>query len=84
MYQFSYFKEKDKKVIIDFIEENPFAFLTGSFLSGEQVATQIPVLFEERNGDLFLQGHIMRKTDHHKAFTENPNALIVFTGPAPT
>lgn len=82
MYQFSYFKEKDKKVIIDFIEENPFAFLTGSFLSGEQVATQIPVLFEERNGDLFLQGHIMRKTDHHKAFTENPNALIVFTGPS--
>jgi len=80
MYNFSYFKEKDKKVLLEFMEKNPFAFVTGSFLSGEQVATQIPVLFEERNGELFLQGHIMRKTDHHKAFTENPNALIVFTG----
>ncbi len=82
MYHFSYFKEKDKKVIQDFIENNPFAFLTGSFLSGAQVATQIPVLFEERNGELFLQAHIMRNTDHHKAFVENPNALVVFTGPS--
>lgn len=82
MYNFSYFKEKDKQTILDFIEENPFAFMTGSFLSGGQVATQIPILLEERNGELFLQGHIMRNTDHHKAFVENPNALIVFTGPS--
>ncbi len=82
MYNFSYFKEKDKQTILDFIEENPFAFTTGSFLSGAQVATQIPILLEERNGELFLQGHIMRNTDHHKAFIENPNALLVFTGPS--
>lgn len=82
MYKFSYFKENDKQTILDFIEQNPFAFMTGSYLSGEQVATQIPVLLEERNGELFLQGHIMRKTDHHKAFVENPKALLVFTGPS--
>ncbi len=82
MYNFSYFKEKDKQVILDFMEEHPFAFMTGSYLSGEQVATQIPILLEERNGELFLQGHIMRNTDHHKAFIENPNVLIVFTGPS--
>jgi transcriptional regulator len=82
MYKFSYFKEKDKQVLLDFMEDNPFACLTGGFLSGAQVATQIPVLFEEKNGELFLQGHIMRNTDHHKAFVENPNALVVFTGPS--
>lgn len=82
MYHFSYFKEKEKQVILDFIENNPFAFMTGSFLSGRQVATQIPVLLEERNGELFLQGHIMRNTDHHKAMLENPNTLLVFTGPS--
>ena len=80
MYNFSYFKEKDKQAILDFIEENPFAFMTGSFLSGKQVATQIPILFEEKNGELYLQGHIMRNTDHHKAIVENPNILLVFTG----
>jgi transcriptional regulator len=81
MYNFSYFKEKDKQTILDFIEENPFAFMSSSFLSGAQVATQIPVLLEERNGELYLQGHIMRNTDHHKALVENPNTLLVFTGP---
>lgn len=82
MYHFSYFKEKDKQTILNFMEENPFAFMTGSFLSGKQVATQIPVLLEERDGELFLQGHLMRNTDHHKAFVENPNGLLVFTGPS--
>jgi transcriptional regulator len=82
MYNFSYFKEKDRTTILDFIKEHPFAFLTGSGSAGKPVATQVPVLFEEKNGDLFLQGHIMRNTDHHKAFQENPNALVVFTGPS--
>lgn len=82
MYNFPYFKEKDKQAILDFIEEYPFAFMVGSFLSGEPVATQIPVLLEERNGELFVQGHIMRNTDHHKAFIENSNVLFVFTGPS--
>ena len=82
MDNFSYFKEKDMQTILDFIEENPFAFLTGSTLSGGQVATQVPILLEKRNGQHFLQGHIMRNTDHHKAFVENPNVLVVFTGPS--
>jgi transcriptional regulator len=82
MYNFSYFKEKDRQTILDFIEENPFAFMTGSYLSGEQVATQIPILVEERNGELYLQGHIMRNTDHYHAFVENSNVLLVFTGPS--
>lgn len=81
MYNFSYFKEKDRQTLLAFMEQHPFALLTGSFLTGEQVATQIPVLLEERNGELFLQGHIMRNTDHHKALMENPNALLVFSGP---
>jgi transcriptional regulator len=81
MYNIPYFKEKDEQTILDFIENNPFAFLTGSNLSGDQVVTQIPMLMEERQGELYLQGHIMCNTDHHKAFIENPKALLVFTGP---
>lgn len=80
MYNISYFKEEKKEVILDFMEENPFIFLTGRDISGNQVVTQIPVLIEDRNGELFLQGHIMRHTDHHKAFIQNPNVLAVFTG----
>lgn len=81
MYNLSYFKEKDQKILRQFLEDYPFAFLTGSDSKGQQVATQVPILVEEREGDWYLQGHIMRNTDHHKAFEENPQALALFTGP---
>lgn len=81
MYNFSYFKEDDKQVLLQFLNDHPFAFLTGSDSKGNQVATQIPFLVQQRDGDLYLQGHIMRKTEHHKAYLENPQALAVFTGP---
>lgn len=81
MYNLSYFKEEDKKTLLQFLNDHPFAFLTGSNAMGKQVATQVPILVAERDGDLYLQGHIMRNTDHHKAFIENPQALAVFAGP---
>ena len=67
MYHFSYFKEKDRQTILAFLEQHPFAFMTGSFNNGTQVATQVPMLTVERDGELYVQGHIMRNTDHHKA-----------------
>ena len=81
MYNLSYFKEEDNQVLLQFMYDHPFAFLTGSFANGTQVATQVPLLIEERDGRLILHGHIMRQTDHHKAFLENPQVLAVFTGP---
>lgn len=81
MYNLSYFKEEDRQILLQFLHDYPFAFLTGSNSTGKQVATQIPILIEERQGELYLQGHIMRNTDHHKAFKENPQVLAVFTGP---
>lgn len=81
MYNLSYFNEKDKQVLFQFINDHPFAFLTGSNAAGKQVATQVPILLEERDNEWFLHGHIMRNTDHHKALVENANVLAVFTGP---
>jgi transcriptional regulator len=81
MYNLSYFKEENKQVLFQFLNDYPFAFLTGSYANGEQVATQVPILVEEREGSFYLQGHIIRNTDHHKAFIENRNVLAVFTGP---
>jgi len=81
MYDLPYFKEKDKEVVLDFIHKHPFAFLAGCSADNKPIATQIPVFIEEVNGKLFLTGHMMRQTDHHKAFEKNPEALVVFTGP---
>lgn len=81
MYNLPYYKEEDRQVLMQFLHDHPFAFLTGSNKDGTQVATQVPLLVEEHHGDLYLLGHMMRNTDHHKAFMENPNVLAVFAGP---
>ncbi len=46
------------------------------------MATQIPLLHTERSGVHYLQGHVMRNTDHCRAFEFNPAVLVVFTGPS--
>lgn len=81
MYHLSSFKANDPSEVLAFMQAHPFAMLCGSFKNGSLAATQIPLLIEERAGEIFLQGHFMRKQDHHLAFTENPNALAIFTGP---
>jgi transcriptional regulator len=80
MYKFSYFTEPDEQKVIAFMKENAFAMLTG-FGEGYPAVTQIPLEVEEKEGRLFLHGHVMRKTDHYKAFEKNNNVLAVFTGP---
>lgn len=81
MYSLPYFKEKDINVVKDFVRQNPFAFISGCTGDHKPVATQVPVFIDEREGKMFLSGHIMRNTDHHKAFVQNPNVLAVFSGP---
>ncbi|MBK7376390.1 MAG: FMN-binding negative transcriptional regulator [Ferruginibacter sp.] len=80
MYKFDYYTEKDRQKVIDFMKENAFALVTGI---GEEypAATQVPLAIKEKEGKIFLEGHIMRKTDHHLAFEKNNNVLVIFTGP---
>ncbi len=80
MYDLPYHKENNEQAIRDFIAKYPFAFLVGCDSENKPVATQIPVLIEEHNGRKILRGHIMKNTDHHKAFLHNRNVLAVFTG----
>jgi transcriptional regulator len=79
MYKFSYYTEQDDEKVIAFMKENAFALITGT---GEKypVATQIPLHIKVVDGKIFLEGHMMRKTDHHLAFEKNSNVLVLFTG----
>lgn len=80
MYNLPYYKEKNQQVVLDFIHQHPFAFMAGCDENNKPVATQIPVFIEDRNGKLYMTGHMMRQTDHHKAFEKNHHVLCVFTG----
>lgn len=80
MYKFSHYTEQDQEKVIAFMKANPFAIITGS---GEDypVATQIPLEIKITGDKIILQGHLMRKTDHHLAFEKNNQVLVLFTGP---
>jgi len=80
MYKFPYYTEQDLEKVIAFMQANPFAILTGT---GEKypVATQLPLEITMDQDRIFLQGHMMRKTDHHLAFEKNNQVLVLFTGP---
>lgn len=81
MYNLPYFKEKDAGQVMAFMKEHSFAMLMGVDIQNRPVATQVPLLFSEKEGVLYIRGHIMKGNDHHKAFEKNTQALVVFTGP---
>ena len=80
MYRFDHYTEKDKQKVVDFMKEHAFALITGIGES-HPVATQIPLAIKLQNDKIFLEGHMMRKTDHHLAFEKHNNVLVLFTGP---
>ena len=81
MYNLPYHKDKDAAAVLAFIKAHPFVVLCGADANGFPVATQIPVLITASGEQLLLRGHMMRHTDHHKAFTDNPKVLALFNGP---
>lgn len=80
MYDLPYHKENNQEEVRDFIKKYPFAFLSGCDAENKPITTQVPVFIEEQDGKQFLRGHIMKDTDHHRAFLHNENVLVVFTG----
>ena len=80
MYSLPYFKEPDASVVLQFMRDNPFVVLCGTDRNGLPIATQVPVFVDEKDGKIILSGHMMKNTDHHLAFTENNDALALFTG----
>jgi transcriptional regulator len=80
MYKTSYNVARNQTDVLEFMEKNTFIILVG--FDGEfPVATQVPVETLFQDGTIKIIGHIMNKTDHHKAFQKNPNVLAIYTGP---
>ncbi|HEX7847290.1 MAG TPA: FMN-binding negative transcriptional regulator [Chitinophagaceae bacterium] len=81
MYNYPHYKEHDRDKILAFMQAHLFVTLIGTDKDGRIEATQVPVLIEDRDGKLFVHGHIARKSDHHKAMVDNAAVLMIFTSP---
>ncbi len=80
MYNLSHFKADSDLEVLAFMKAHPFITLCGVDENNMPVATHLPVLFEERDGKIFLLVHAMRKQYHTVAFAQNPNVLAIFSG----
>ena len=80
MYKLPYFTEKNPEKVFEFMKKNPFAVITGVY-NDFPVATHVPLEIKKIDDKIILTGHIMKETDHYKAFSENQNVLVIFSGP---
>lgn len=80
VYKSSYYNEPNEAAMVHTMEQYPFAIITGMGSSFPE-ATHVPVEIEKRDGKLFLKGHLMKNTSHHKALAANPQVLAIFNGP---
>lgn len=78
MYKVPYFKAKNSKEVIEFIYQNKFVTICGFDDEGFPVATHIPIVIEEKNDKIFIQGHFMRNQKHTLAFEKNNKVLVIF------
>ena len=80
MYNLPEYKAENEQQVIEFMHNHPFVVLSGCDEANKPVATQVPLLIKEKEGKIILKGHIMRGTDHYKAFKYNQNVLAMFSG----
>jgi transcriptional regulator len=80
MYKISYFTETDKRKVFEFMQKYPFVIIAGA-QNNFPVATHVPLEVKKQNEKVVLTGHIMKDCDHYRAFSQNENVLVIFTGP---
>jgi transcriptional regulator len=80
VYKLPYFTEENESIVFEFMQKHPFALITG-FGDHFPVATHVPLDINRISGKITFTGHIMKNTDHHRAFLQNENVLVIFTGP---
>jgi transcriptional regulator len=80
MYKLAHFTEENDELVFEFMQKNSFAIIIG-FDGNFSVATHVPLDIKKAGDKLIFTGHMMKNTDHHKAFVQNENVLVIFTGP---
>ena len=80
MFKLPYFTEENEETVFDFMQKNSFAIIAG-ITENFPVATHVPLAIKKDGDKIIFTGHMMKNTDHHKAFTQNENVLVIFNGP---
>jgi transcriptional regulator len=73
-------RKEDRATILAFMRANPFAILVSN-VDGIPFATHLPLLIDDDDDQIVIQGHMARANAHWKSMKEGEESLIIFHGP---
>ena len=80
MYVPSAFSVADRRFAVDLIARYPFGLLVTSE-GAYPHATHLPMLAQERDGELWIVGHVARANAHATSIVSRQSAAAIFEGP---
>ncbi|MCU6432804.1 FMN-binding negative transcriptional regulator [Undibacterium sp. Jales W-56] len=80
MYLPSHFKQDDPALLLEVMRRYNFVSLICD-IDGSPFASHIPVLAEERDGHIFIDGHVARANPQWQAMETGVKTLAIFHGP---
>ncbi|MDT3993820.1 FMN-binding negative transcriptional regulator [Mammaliicoccus fleurettii] len=80
MYIPKHYKENDIQEIKSFMLEHQF--VTIITIDGDKpIATHVPINIHEKNGEIYVTGHLAKNNDQWRLLNKASNVLIIFQGP---
>jgi transcriptional regulator len=73
-------RQEERATILAFMRANPFAILVSN-VDGIPFATHLPLLIDDADDQIVIQGHMARANAHWKSTKETEESLIIFHGP---
>jgi len=80
MYIPGYYKIEDREMALRFMRAYNFAALVSTGDEG-MVATHLPFVIAEREGQVVLSSHLAKANPHWKLFDRTRESLVIFQGP---
>jgi len=81
MYVPRQFETADRAKILEVMRAYNFALLIDNDDNGVPFATHLPVIVGERDGSVFIEGHVAKPNPHWRHLAARSEALVVFLGP---
>jgi transcriptional regulator len=81
MYLPRHFEQHDTALALEVMRKHSFAMLVGNDDAGAPYASHLPLVVEENDGVIRIEGHVAKPNPHWRYLQARPQVLVVFQGP---
>lgn len=66
--------------IVEFIRQYPFSIIISTTPDGESIASHIPLIVTEKEGEVVLEGHVSTQNRHANFLRDDQKILVIIQG----